>query len=124
MRIVHTQTFRCPIEVLWRHIEEPELQKKWMKGLLENRPTSEGPAGPGSTFAMKIQEGGRVSEYQGEVTACDPPRQLGIRFWGGGFPNGMVMKVDYRLREEGGQTRLDYAAELEKGRIPFFWRLL
>jgi hypothetical protein len=124
MRIVYTGQFRCPIDTLWRHISEPELQKKWMKGLLENRPTSDGPPRPGSTFTMKIQEGPKASEYQGEVIAHEAPDHLAIRFWGGCFPADLVMRVDYRLSEAGGQTRLDYVAQREKGQCPFWMRLL
>jgi uncharacterized protein YndB with AHSA1/START domain len=124
MNIVHTETFHCPIDVLWRHIEDPELQKKWMKGLLENRLTSAGGPGVGSTFTMKIQEGRKPADYQGEMTAYEPPRHLGIRFWGGGFPAGMVVKVDYRLSAVEGGTRLDYACATEGRCLPWWLRLL
>ena len=32
----------------------------------------------GTRFVQRIREGGRVSEYQGIVTAYDPQRHLGI----------------------------------------------
>lgn len=124
MQIEHTEEFRCTPERLWPYIEEPELQKKWMKGLIENRLTSEGPSRVGSRFRMKIKEGGRVVEFDGEVTAHDRPRHLAVRFWGGSFKPGMAMHADYRLSDLGGATRLDYAARLESERLGFFMKMM
>jgi uncharacterized protein YndB with AHSA1/START domain len=124
MRMEYHAEFACTPEKLWPFLEEPEKQKLWMKGLLENRLTSDGPARPGSTFAMKIKEGGSVSDYAGEITALERPRHLGIRFWGGCFPNNTVMRVDYRLADLRGRTRLDYVAEMEGGQMGFFMRLM
>jgi len=123
MRTEYTTTIACPPERLWTFLEEPELQKQWMKGLLANEPTS-GHRTVGSTFRLKIQEGRRVAEYDGEVTARDQPRHLGIRFWGGNMPKGMIMRVDYRLAAAADGTRLDYLAELESGSFPFMLKLL
>src|SRR5262249_28436126 len=106
MQVQYTTEIACAPEHLWTFIYEPEKQKLWMKGLLENRSTSEGPPRPGSTFHMRIKEGASVGEYDGEVLTYDPPRQLVVRFWGGNFPKGMEMRVDYRLTEQGGKTRL------------------
>jgi carbon monoxide dehydrogenase subunit G len=124
MRIERVTEIACTPERLWPFLHEPEKQKLWMKGLLENTPTGEGSGGPGSTFRMKIKEGGRVAEYDGEVTAIDPPRHLAVRIWGGGFPTGMVMHVEYRLTGLDGRTRLDYAAWSDTGRCGLFLRLL
>src|SRR4029077_6320136 len=33
MRVTYSDDFACPPDRLWRFIEEPELQKQWMKGL-------------------------------------------------------------------------------------------
>src|SRR5262245_29571123 len=78
MRTCYTGEFGCTPQRLWRFLEEPELQKQWMKGLLDNQQTSEGPPGVGSTFRMKIKEGSRVADYDGKITAYDPPRQLAV----------------------------------------------
>ena len=93
MRTCYTGEFVCAPERLWRFLEEPELQKQWMKGLLENQQTSEGPPGVGSTFRMKIKEGSRIGDYDGKITAYDPPRQLAVDLSGGGFPAGCCMRV-------------------------------
>jgi carbon monoxide dehydrogenase subunit G len=125
MRVVCHKEINCTPEHLWSFLAEPDQQKRWMKGLLENARTGPGPDGVGSTFRLKIKEGRRVQEYDGETVAFDPPRHLAVRFWGGAFKEGMVMRVDYRLTPLDGRTRLDYVAELEAGcRLGLFLRLL
>jgi carbon monoxide dehydrogenase subunit G len=122
VRIETVTEIACTPERLWPFLEEPEKQKLWMKGLLENTRSGEG---PGSTFHMKIKEGGRVAEYDGEVTDRDPPRHLAVRLRGGAMPAGMVVNVDYRLTDLHGRTRLDYAAQMTSDRrLSLFLRLL
>jgi carbon monoxide dehydrogenase subunit G len=123
MRIQRSTEIDCPPQKLWPFIEEPEQQKRWMRGVLENTLTSPPPARQGSTFRMKIKEGMRVAEFDGEITAHDPPRRLEVRFWGGSFRPGMAMRADYRLADLGGRTRLDYETSLEMKRLGFFTRL-
>ena len=125
MRATFAQDFVCSPERLWRCIEEPELQKQWMKGMLDNKQTSAGPKGVGSTFRMKIQEGGKVADYDGTVTAYDRPRHMAVELSGGNFPAGMVVHVDYRLTEQNGGTHLDYIAEMGSGgKLPWWMRLM
>lgn len=122
MKIEHSAEFDCPPERLWVWLEEPERQKQWMKGLLENEKTSEGPSRVGSTFRMRIQEGRRVADYEGEVTHHDAPRDLGVKFRGGCGGRDMEMRARYRLTDLGdGRTRLDYTAE---GELPGLFKLL
>jgi carbon monoxide dehydrogenase subunit G len=121
MRIAKTVEIACAPEQLWPFLDEPEKQKLWMKGLLESE--HNGPRGVGSTFRMKIQEGRKAAEYQGEVTAYDPPRHLAVRF-GGGALKGMCMGVDYRLTPVDGRTRLDYVAGADASCLPWGLRLL
>lgn len=124
MRITHTLEVDCPPARLWPFLENPDLQREWMKGLLESHPTSEGFPRVGYSFRMRIEEGGRIREYSGQVTAHEPPHHLGVSLWGGSFQEGMVMRIDYRLTALDGRTRLDYVADLEPGRMGWFLRLL
>jgi hypothetical protein len=124
MRIERVVKINCTPEHLWPFLDEPDKQKLWMKGLLENRRIDPGPPRAGSKFKMKIKEGGKVGDYDGEVTAYDRPRHLGVRFWGGGFPAGMVMLCDYRLSAENGGTQMEYVAQSEGWRPGLFLRLL
>jgi carbon monoxide dehydrogenase subunit G len=124
MRIAVTHLFTCSPETLWAHIEEPEKQKRWMKGLLSNEPTSPGARGVGSTFRMRIKEGRKAADYDGEVTAHDAPRHLEVVMGGGNFPKGMTMRVEYRLTAQGGQTRLDYVCKAEMPKAGVFMKLM
>jgi carbon monoxide dehydrogenase subunit G len=123
MKITLTLEIQCFPDRLWPFLEEPEQQKRWMRGLQENTLTSPPPSRKGSTFTMKIKEGARVAEYQGEVTAHDRPRHLGVRIWGGALKPGMAMRADYRLTDLGQGTQLDYECNLEAERLGFFMKL-
>ena len=124
MQIEVTELFTCTPETLWAHIAEPEKQKLWMKGLLSNEPTSPDPKGVGSTFRMVIKEGRKAAEYQGEMTAYDKPHRLEVVMFGGNFPKGMKMRVDYRLTAQGPQTRLDYVCKAETEKAGLFLKLM
>lgn len=123
MRIDYSMEVSCSPDQLWQYLEQPELQKQWMKGLLENQATSEGPTRVGSTFRMKIKEGGKTADYEGQITGYEKNRHMGLRMWGGGFPKDMVMNVDYRLADLNGRTRLDYVCKLEGPPPGFLMRL-
>jgi uncharacterized protein YndB with AHSA1/START domain len=112
--IRYTTEFAAPPAAVWPYLEEPDKIKQWMSGVLEDRPTSEGPLGVGSTFEMKIKEGARIGTYQGEITAYEPPRHMALSMSGGYGKKPMTMHVDYRLADlGGGRTRLDYRCEAE-----------
>ena len=123
METNYTVIIDCTPEQLWPWLEEPDKQKQWMKGLLENVPTTDGPTRVGLTFRMTIQEGRRVAEYDGEVTNYDPHRHLGIRFWGETL-QGVEMAIDYRLQNLGARTRLDYTAVADTTGAGFLTRLM
>jgi uncharacterized protein YndB with AHSA1/START domain len=123
MRLTHSDVFHCSLETLFDHIETPEKQKLWMKGLLANDLIS-GTRGLGARFRMVMQEGRKQAEYQGEVTAYEKPSRIEVRIAGGNLPKGMAMRADYRLSPTEGGTRLDYACCAEAEKIGFFMRLL
>jgi hypothetical protein len=123
MRTAYSILIECTPEHLWPFIEEPDLQMLWMKGLLANELTSEPPAREGSTFRLKIREGGQVQRYEGRITALERPWHLGIQFWGGSLRPGMVMRVDYGLQTVNTHTRLDYVAVLESGKLDWSQKL-
>jgi len=112
MRTEYGIEVNCPPERLWPFLEDPEKQKLWMKGLLENVATSTQQTGVGATFKMKIKEGGKIAEYFGEVLKYERNKLLGIKLWGGALKD-MEVFVDYRLIDLNGRTRLDYLATME-----------
>ncbi len=123
MQTVYSTLIDCTPEQLWPWLEEPDKQKQWMKGLLENVSTSEGPTRVGSTFRMTIREGRRVGEYEGEVTNYDLHRRLSIKFWGE-MLRGVEIDVDYQLQHLGDRTRLDYLSTADPSGAGFFIKLM
>ena len=123
MQTVYSTLIDCTPEQLWPWLEEPDKQKQWMKGLLENVSTSQEPTRVGSTFRMTIQEGRRVAEYEGEVTNYDLHRHLGIKFWGE-MLRGVEIYVDYQLQDLGDRTRLDYLSTADTSEAGFFIKLM
>lgn len=121
MRVVHSIEAACSIDRLWSFVDQPAKFQQWVKDVLEYVPTDDdGARRAGSRFRMTIQEGRKAAEYHGTVTAYDPPRHLGVALTGGSFKDN-VMRVEYRLHDLGGRTRLDYQAEMElRGALRLF----
>jgi carbon monoxide dehydrogenase subunit G len=120
MQLQTTAEFACTPEKLWAWIDEPAKRMQWMKGLVSDELTSPAPTRVGSTFLMRIKEGGKIADYEGVVTAYDRPRHLAVTLQGGAFKN-MPMRVDYRLEPQGAGTRLDYSCSCDlKGPVRLF----
>lgn len=110
MTITYSQEIQAPIDRVFDLIDDDQKLKLWMDGL-EETIYPEGldrEQAVGATFKQRIREGGRVVEYDGEVTAYDRPHHLGVRIGNESFS----VLVDYRLTAVDGGTRLDYAAEM------------
>ncbi len=112
MHVEYRDEFRCSIDQLWPLIDDVEKQRLWLTTLVDVTTTSQLDRAVGTTFDMRVREGRRISTYEGRVNAYDPPRHLGVSFWGGRFGPGIVMQVDYRLADLGPRTRLEYYAEV------------
>ena len=56
----------------------------------------------GTTFTQRIREGGRVTEYHGEITAYDPPKAWGAKVVGGSYS----MVAEYHLTRANGGTEV------------------
>lgn len=113
MHIEFRDELRCTPAQLWAFIDDVEKQKLWLTTLVDIAPTSSLERAVGSTFDMRVREGRRISRYEGRINAYDPPRHLGVSFWGGRFVPGLVMQVDYRLADLGTHTRLEYYSEID-----------
>ena len=113
MNETYSMDIAAPAERVWELIDDHENLKRWMDGLEDtsypdgldrNRPV-------GTRFVQRIREGGRVSEYQGTVTAYDRLKHLAIEIGNRAF----TMAVDYRLTPIPAGTRLDYSAVMKRG---------
>lgn len=121
MKVVHSETFRCPPRVLWSWIDDPEKSKQWLRGLEEVIPLTPGPKRAGSRATLRIREGRRLSDYEQTLLDYEPERRFHMTM-AGGCLRGAVIDVDYQLTELGdGGTRLDYACFAEtKGLFRIF----
>lgn len=117
MRIDYRMDVRCTPRQLWSFLDDAEKQKLWLTTLVEFVPTSALPRAAGTTFDLRVREGRRVAHYEGRINAYEPPRHLGVSFWGGFFRPGVVMHVDYRIAEFQEHCRLEYYAEIDFGRL-------
>jgi uncharacterized protein YndB with AHSA1/START domain len=101
----------APPDKVFGIIDDPEQLKRWCEGVEETiYVTPKDPVNPvGTKFKQKIREGGQVQEYDGEVTAYDRPRHLGVCISNPHF----AVQVDYRLAAEEGGSRLDYSADFQ-----------
>ena len=113
MNETFSMDIEAPPERVWALIDDPENLKRWMDGLEETTyPAGIDRSRPiGTRFVQRLRGGGRVSEYQGVVTAHDRLRHLGIEIGNRAF----TMAVDYRLAPVPGGTRLDYSATMKRG---------
>ncbi len=118
MHVEYRAEFRCTSEQLWSFIDDAEKQRLWLTTLVDITSTSRLERAVGSTFDMRAREGRGISRYEGRINAYDPPRHLGVSFWGGRFAPGIIMKVDYRLADLGDRTRLEYYAEVNTDSLP------
>jgi uncharacterized protein YndB with AHSA1/START domain len=102
----------APAERVWALIDDHDNLKRWMDGLEETTYPDglDRSRAVGTRFVQRIREGGRVSEYQGVVTAYDRLKHLGIEIGNRAFS----MAVDYRLTPVPGGTRLDYSAAMKR----------
>ena len=76
MNIDHTVTIAATAESIWPLLTDPERSKEWNPDVVESTPRSNGPPQPGLISDVKIREGGRVVDYQEEITALEPPTQV------------------------------------------------
>lgn len=74
-------------------VSEPGFRSRWVDELVETVETSSPPLRRGSTFTLRIREGGRVVDYPAEVLALEQDRRYTVRMTRG----AMVMVIDHLL---------------------------
>ena len=102
----------APRNKVFTLITEPDNLKIWMTGVVETvfHAMPDNGSQVGRKFTQKIKEGGKISEYQGEVLAYDPGMHFAIRLGNKHYS----MRVDYRLHELApGKTKLNYLTTTE-----------
>lgn len=110
MRIVRTLRIWAPAARVWGLIDDERQIPRWMPSVLDTRYPQGKPAGNpiGARFLQQMQEGGKVSEYEGEVIAYEPGRMLGVRL----LPQAFKIDVRYIVTGDEDQTQLDYICDM------------
>ena len=108
MIINHQLFIQAPLEAVFNMVSDWEKIPLWMEGVVEivplGDPTTTGLVG--QKFTQRVKEGGRITEYTGEITAYEALRHLGLKVGGAMF----TFDLDFRFSPEGSGTRLDYSA--------------
>lgn len=110
MGIQQSVEIRAPIEKVFELVDDPQKRKLWAEGMEDPAFTSDfDPNNPaGAKFKQRIKEGGRVVEYDGEITAYAKNQAIGIRMAGSQF----AMELDYRFTATDDGTRVDHAGDV------------
>ena len=113
MKIFYTVEINAQIEKTFDCVNNSEKLKLWMEGLQEVNvdPNADKDNPVGAKFRHKIKEGGKIKEYNGEITAYKLPTLLGVRIYDKMF----TVDVLYKFESAGDKTILNYEADLVFG---------
>jgi uncharacterized protein YndB with AHSA1/START domain len=96
---------RPPAQV-YRHLVDEELLRKWTR-LVEIERTTKGELGPGSRMRLVSEARGQRTTMDAQVTGAEKNRLLVLAVRTvAGSPVGFSQRVEYRLEERSGDTRL------------------
>lgn len=103
----YTITIDAPIEDVFSYLSDPEKNKLWIKGLIEEKSLykKEGTY-LDSRFIQKIRSFGMNMEFLGVVTSYSEPDYLEMYY----SDNRFIIKLDYILEEVDEGTRLTHKA--------------
>jgi uncharacterized protein YndB with AHSA1/START domain len=95
------------IEEAWAAVTEPERTERWFAAW-------SGEAAPGATirYRMVFEQGEPEAEM--EIEACEAPRHLAVR----SVDEHGTWRLELRLEEEGGETRLALIHHLDESAQP------
>ncbi|MED1866038.1 SRPBCC family protein [Fictibacillus nanhaiensis] len=86
---------QAPVETVFTYLDDQEKQKEWISGLESTEFVSPlDPTNPvGTKFKQRLREGGRIQEYEGQVTEYKRNNLLGIQLQHSAF----LVEVIYRI---------------------------
>jgi uncharacterized protein YndB with AHSA1/START domain len=101
---------RPPAQV-YRHLVDEALLRKWT-GLVEIERLTKGEFGPGSRMRLVSEARGQRTTMEAEVTGAEKNHLivLAVRT-AAGSPVGFSQRIEYRLEERSGDTRLAVTAD-------------
>lgn len=100
-----------PPSQVYRHLVRPDLLLKWT-GLAEIEVLGGGEIGPGSSVRLVSEARGQRTVMEAQVTGAEPGQllTLAVRTVAGSAV-GFSQRVEYRLEERGGDTRLGVTSD-------------
>lgn len=101
-------TIKRSVEDVFAVLSDVEATPKWSSNALEEKMTSAGPVGVGSTRRAVVRSFGLTAENEAEVTEFEPNRRIALQGLSGEFPFRVSMDFE-RLT---GATRVDWTWEL------------
>ena len=97
--VVVEQTFRVPIDTVWKAITQVDLMRQWY---FDNIPSFEPEVGFETQFNVRC--GGRDFQHVWAVTEVAPPRLIEYNWRYDGYPGDSF--VVFELFEQSGSTKL------------------
>jgi uncharacterized protein YndB with AHSA1/START domain len=94
-----------PAAAVFPYIEDTQKLPLWLSGFVAAHKTDVGPSRVTGSFRQLMNFGGRFLRLEGRLVAFEPDRQLSYAI----TSQLGDMRVDYRLEEEAGRTRLHYS---------------
>jgi uncharacterized protein YndB with AHSA1/START domain len=95
-----------PPSQVYRHLVDVKLLRKWT-GLAAIEPLTEGELGPGSRMRLVSESRGQRTIMEAQVAGAERSRLLVLVVTTAtGSPVGFSQRVEYRLEERAGDTRL------------------
>ena len=102
-----------PISEVWGFVADIRNMDKWVNGVSDPRPVSNGEWGVGSAFESKYTYSGKTYTITYEISGYDPPNRIAMRSTSGPFPfEGCV-----ELRKDGYATHLTNTLDAEPTNI-------
>ncbi len=105
----HSIFINRPQQEVWDFLSNPANEPQWQSGTESAEWTSEGPPGVGSTQRGLGKILGRKMDFPIEVTAWDPPNELGRITVSGPIQAESTIKLE--PREDGTQLSVRYQGE-------------
>ncbi len=108
-----------PIHEVFRLTHEDVAE--WSIAVIEDEVLDEKPGGVGTTFRTVAGDHGKRMEFQGVITAYDPPYALAIHLTGQMFD----IEAAYAFEDLGGRTKVTQFSKVHgKGFMKLFFSLL
>lgn len=108
MRITESIAIRRHPEDVFPWISDPERAMRWQPSVAGGEILDETPERVGTTFRERIEEGGKGTELEGEITAYEQNRLIGFHLEG----QYNVVNVSFLLESHDGGTRVNYDADV------------